>query len=102
MMKNKKLTKTKWREFFKIAFNVKAKDMEFLDTTVLGINGYMSYEAWILNVRIYVQFTITNETFSSAYFNIDTFEYDYAYTDKQRQLAEDEKYEAWKEEILNS
>lgn len=95
----KKLTKTKWREFFKKNFETKNVIFDEENNVVKANNGIMNYIAWLLNDRIYVSYSISNECFTSFYFNIDTFEYDWEFSDKQKQLAKEEQYEEWKSNL---
>lgn len=98
MKENKiKLSKAKWKEFFKKAFGT--SNVVFEENMVRATIGVMSYHAWILNQRIYVQCSIENECFTSFYFNKETFEYDWEFTDKEKKLAKHEEYEAWKSNL---
>lgn len=92
-----KLTKTKWREFFKITFGT--NNVEFDDNRAMARIGTMGYNAWISDDRIYVQININNYVFQSFYFNIDTFEFDYSYNDEQERLYKQELYDEWKSNL---
>jgi len=94
-----KLTKSKWKEFFKKSFGT--SNVVFEQNMVIATIGVMSYHAWILSGRIYVQCSIENECFTSFYFNIDTFAYDYVFTDKEKKLAKEEEYEEWKNNFID-
>ena len=92
-----KLTKSKWKDFFKKTFGT--SNVIFEKNMVSATIGIMSYHAWILSGRIYVQCSIENECFTSFYFNIETFDYDWEYTDRERKLAKQEEYEEWKSNL---
>ena len=92
-----KLSKSKWKDFFKKTFGT--SNVIFEENMVSATIGVMSYHAWILSGRIYVQCSIENECFTSFYFNIETFDYDWEYTDRERKLAKQEEYEEWKSNL---
>ena len=94
-----KFNKTQWKNFFKVAFDL--KNVEFYSTgggyiDARSRRGCMGYDAWILSGRVYVQFSLDSCVIKSAYFNIETFEYDYEFTEKEYKLSlkEQEGYDS--------
>ena len=81
MKEKNKLTKTKWREFFKVTFGTKKLEFDSYGRPSIKI-GNINCEAWLIpfdNI-ICVCMTINKYTIKSLYFEIDTFEYCPSYT----------------------
>jgi hypothetical protein len=92
-----KLSKSQWQKFFKLTFNVRI--IEFIENTVTAKSGLLSFVAWIRDERIYVQFSLCGNILSSAYFKIDSFEYDMEYTDEQDTLQREHLYNEFRNSL---
>jgi hypothetical protein len=78
-----KLTKKKAVEFAKaLCGTAKGLELDLRDTGICQISvGHMRYDFWPLGGRIYCQILVGSHCVSSYYFDFNTYEPDFIYTD---------------------
>jgi hypothetical protein len=84
MSKKLKLTKKKAEQFCKaLCGTTKGLNLGYSDIWTIS-PGHMRYDFWILDSRIYVQVMVVNHCISSYFFDFETLEPDFEYTDAMR------------------
>lgn len=92
-MSKLKLTKKKAEEFSRALCGT-AKGLEKREIGDIWqiSNGHMRYDFWILNGRIYVQIMVINHCITSYFFDYETLEPDFIYTDEDRDKSRHEDF----------
>ena len=96
-----KLTKKKAEEFSKALCGTAKGLTQYTSNYDWVLNiGYMKYDFWLLSGRIYCQIAVGCHVVASYYFNYETLEPDFEFTDDDREKWRDKELKQDRLEFL--